>query len=122
MTVLKIGTIALFAFFQWMYSSIQPERPITELSYVEVFQPSTERVILRFPCTEQVRHETTAWLKSITSLSGRFTIEPPKDGLVVHVPLKPPLSFSHFHFSHNLKPFLKQYHLLPYLKRSQPDK
>ncbi|WP_028548876.1 hypothetical protein [Paenibacillus sp. UNC451MF] len=61
---------------------------------VQVFDVQQEQVVATLPNTPDFREQAASWLKAVHSLSLRARVEA-ESGIVVHIPLQPPLPVQH---------------------------
>ncbi|ULL18693.1 hypothetical protein DVH26_32125 [Paenibacillus sp. H1-7] len=61
---------------------------------VQVFNVQQEQVVATLPNSDSFREQAAAWLKSVKGLSARHNVEA-ESGIVVHIPLTPPLPVNH---------------------------
>ncbi|MBE1442227.1 hypothetical protein [Paenibacillus sp. OAS669] len=69
-----------------VYAELQPP--------VQVFDVKKEQVVATLPNTSAFREQAASWLKAVQRLSGRARVEA-ESGIVVHIPLQPPLPVKH---------------------------
>lgn len=67
---------------------------------VQVFDVQQEQVVATLPNTPAFREQAASWLKAVQRLSNRARVEA-ETGIVVHIPLQPPLPVQHNWLSMN---------------------
>jgi hypothetical protein len=58
---------------------------------VEVFDIDLGKVTKTTSSSKQIQEEVLVWLKSINGIDGKVKFEPPPHGMVIKIPLSPPI-------------------------------
>lgn len=88
-TFLRFSWIAAMIWLTSISSALaEPQPP------VQVFDVQQEQVVATLPNTAAFREQAASWLKAVQHLSGRARVEA-ESGIVVHIPLQPPLPVQH---------------------------